>query len=148
MTPEQVNKFFKAKQQGAEAAAFMFFLIGAAISTIDAANDQNDNSKDRENDSNTGNIVAAGAFIASDILTDVSLQASEAAQTELRYLPAELFDREIIYPGESYYGKILFKRVNEMKDFHRITVPVEGNRLHFDFRKATRKEREFLFDKQ
>lgn len=151
MTPEQVNAFFKAKKDNAEAAAFLLFLVGAAITTYDAIKDEEDNNKSywTENDekkSQTRDAITSVALLATDVMMDVAAQSSASARTELHYLPKELFDREVIYPNESYYGKVFFKKFGELKDYHRITLPLEDNRLHFDFRKATRKEKEFLFE--
>lgn len=149
MTPEQVNAFFKAKKNDAEAAAFLLFLVGAAITTYDAIKDEEDNSKSYwteadEKKSQTREAITSVALLATDVMMDAAVQSSASARTELHYLPKELFDREVIYPNESYYGKVFFKRFGELKDYHRITLPLDEKRLHFDFRKATKKEKEFL----
>lgn len=149
MTPLQVNKFFEAKKNNAEGAAFLLFLVGAAIETYGAIKDNSDNNKsscsnEDERKSRNRELATAGALIATDILSDIALQSSEVAATELQYLPKELFDREVVYPNESYNGKVLFKRIGSLKKHHRITVPLEGDKLHFDFRKATQKEKEYL----
>lgn len=150
MTPDKVKRFFKKKQQNAQAAAAFLFFVGAAISTYDAIKDEQDNRKsswtEKDEKKSIGrDIATATTLLATDILTEAALQSKDAASTELRYLPAELFDKKVIYPGESYYGKVLFRRIAEVKNYHRITFPHEGKRFHFDFRKATYKEREFLF---
>lgn len=146
---EQVNAFFKGKQQDAEAAAIFLFLVGAAVSTYDVIKDEQDYRKsswtrEDEKRANNRDAITATTLIATDILTDVAFHGRETARTELKYLPRELFDREIIYPRERYFGKILFENFGQIKKHHRITFPIEGNQLHFDFRKATTEEREFL----
>lgn len=149
MTPMQVNEFFKAKKNNAESAAFLLFLVSAAISTYDAIKDESDNKKShwtREDEKKSRNrdFIAATTLLATDVLSDVALQNSHNVGTEPHYFPKELFDRKIIYPGESYYGKVLFKKYGSLKKHHRITFPVDGNIFQFDFRKATYKERKFL----
>ena len=150
MSPEQVTQFFAKKRANAQAAAAFLFLVGAAISTYDAIKDVSDNSKDYwtaedEQKAATRDLVTSSTLLAADILTDVAIESGEKANEELRYLPAELFDKEIIYPGEEYYGKVFFKKVIEVHKHHRISFPMEGNNLHFDFRKATPKEKQFLY---
>ncbi len=149
MTPMQVNKFFEMKKRQADGAAFLLFLVGAAISTYDAIKDNEDNNKsswtsEDQRKSTTRDLVTTSALIATDVLSEVAFQSHEAAATELRYLPKELFDREVIYPNETYFGKVLFKKIGPLKRHHRITVPLEDDKFHFDFRKATPKEKEFL----
>ncbi|MEP0987551.1 hypothetical protein [Ekhidna sp.] len=151
MTSDQVNAFFKSKKKDGEAAALFLFLVGAAISTYDAVKDQEDDRKsywthEDENKSTTRDLITTTTLIATDVLTDVALKSSENAHIELTYLPDELFDREIIYPGERYYGKILFKNFGEIKKHHRISFPLEDKKLHFDFRKANGAERRFLHE--
>ncbi|MEM0940503.1 MAG: hypothetical protein AAGI25_12060 [Bacteroidota bacterium] len=53
------------------------------------------------------------SLIAVDILTEAAFISKEKAETELRYLSEELFDINIIYPGEDYSSKVLFKRMGE-----------------------------------
>lgn len=151
MTPRQVNQFFKAKKNSADGAAFLLLLVGAAITTYDMVQDHKDSKKDTwtrsdQKQSATRDLVTTTALIATEALSEAAAQSSVDAETELQYLPKELFNREVIYPGEHYYGKILFKKVGTSKDYHRITIPHEGKRFHFDFRKATPKEKQFLFD--
>ncbi|WP_425390760.1 hypothetical protein [Ekhidna sp.] len=152
MTPEQVNAFFKAKRDNAEAAAFLLFLVGAAITTYDAIKDEEDNNKTywTENDekkSQTREAITSVALLATDVMMDVAAQSSASARTELHYLPKELFDREVIYPNESYYGKVFFKKFGVLKDYHRITLPLDEKKLHFDFRKATKPEKQYLYER-
>ena len=123
MTPDKVKKFFEKKRKDSEAAAVFLFLVGAAITTYDAVKDHQDNRKEHwtEEDSKKSarrEIATATTLLATDILTDAALQTKEVANTELRYLPTELFDREVIYPGESYSGKVLFRRIAEVKNYH------------------------------
>ncbi|WP_420316094.1 hypothetical protein [Ekhidna sp.] len=151
MTPEQVDAFFTVKQQDAEAAALFLFLVGAAIITHDIIEDERDWNKSTwteadEKKSNTRDAVTVATLMATDILIDVAIESEASAQVELHYLPNELFDREIIYPGETYFGKIFFKNFEEIKEHHRITFPLEGKNLHFDFRKANAEERRFLYE--
>lgn len=149
MTPAKVKRFFTKKQHDGESAAFFLFLIGAAITTYDVVKDHQDSRKEHwtqadENRSNRRDMATATTLLATDILTDVALNSRDVARTEVKYLPRELFDREVIYPGESHSGKVLFRRISNVRKYHRITFPHAGKRLHFDFRKATYKEREFL----
>ncbi|WP_462251274.1 hypothetical protein [Ekhidna sp.] len=120
MTPSQINQFFKAKRNKAQATAFFLFLVGAAVSTMDAVKDNKDNRKfhwtnDDQRKSEKRDLLTGSTLIATDILADVALTNSETAATELNYLPAELFKRKIIYPGERFNGKILFKQVGLLK---------------------------------
>lgn len=149
MTPRQVNKFFKSKRDNAQSAAFLLFLVGAAVGTYDAIKDERDNRKQQwtqtdEKKSRNRDLITATTLLATDILADAALQTRDVAETELHYLPKEVFDRKVIYPGEIYNGKIFFKRFGRLKKHHRITLPMDGDQFHFDFRKATYKEREFL----
>ncbi len=149
MTPSQINQFFKTKRNKAQTTAFFLFLVGAAVSTMDAVKDNKDNRKsywtnDDQRRSEKRDLLTASTLIATDILADVALTSSENAATELNYLPTELFDRKVIYSGERFNGKILFKQVGSLKQYHRITFPIDEKRLHFDFRKATPREKKFL----
>lgn len=149
MSPDQVNEFFKTKKENAEAAAFMLFILGAAISTMDAIQDAKDDKKTEwtskdQLKSNARDAATAATLIATDVLGEVAMNSSEVAKTELNYLPRELFDRAVIYPSESYFGKILFRKYGSLKKYHRIHIPIEGKNLYFDFRKPTLAEQEFL----
>ncbi|MEO9483953.1 MAG: hypothetical protein ABJG47_10925 [Ekhidna sp.] len=149
MTPSRVNQFFKSKRNQAEAASFLLFLVGAAVSTADAIKDHSDNNKkhwthDDAQKSRNRDIATSATLVATDILNDIALQNRHTAETELDYLPKELFTRKVIYPGESYYGKVLFERVGMLNNYHRLALPFEQKRLLFDFRKATSKEKQFL----
>ena len=152
MSPEQVNEFFEMKRKNAQAAAAFLFLLGAAITTYDIIKDEKDNSKEHwtekdEKRATTRDFVTTTSLLATDFLTETAFANEEKAEVELRYLPDELFDREVVYAGETYQGKILFKKFGELQPFHRITCPVEGQNFHFDFRKATVKERKFLYER-
>lgn len=151
MSPRQVKDFFKAKKNNAEAAAAFLFLLGAAISTYDLVQDVKDNKKEYwtekdEKKSASRDLVVSSTLAATDILTDVAFTSQEKFHLELKYLPGELFNRTTIYPGEEYYGKILFKKVAPLQEYHRVNCPIEGNNMIFDFRKANLKERQFLFE--
>ena len=126
MTPTQVNSFFKRKKKDNEAAAVILFLVGAAISTYDAVKDNQDNNKEYwtnkdEKKSIARDFVTTSTLLASDILINTARENRDAARTELTYLPKELFEKGVIYPGETYYGKVLFKSISVVKQYHRIT---------------------------
>ena len=149
MSPTQVNQFFETKQKNAQAAAAFLFLLGAAVSTYDAVKDAKDHSKEYwteedEQKSVKRDAIAASTLLATDLLTEVAYASEAKATTELRYLPDELFDRKVIYPGEEYFGKLIFRKVAELQRYHRINFPLEGSQLKFDFRRATPREKQFL----
>lgn len=151
MTPIQVNQFFMAKKKDAQGAAFFLFLLGAAITAYDAVKDAEDESKNTwtekdEKNSAIRNIVTTAGLLATDALTEAAFASEENAETELLYLPDELFDAYAISPGEQYYGKILFKKISFLQKYHRVILPMEDGRFIFDFRKATPKERRYLYE--
>ena len=152
LSPEQVHAFFEAKRKSAQAAAAFLFLLGAAITTYDMIKDEKDNRKENwtekdEKKAATRDFVTTTSLLATDLLSEAAFASEENAEVELSYLPQELFDREVIYAGEKYQGKILFKRFSEIQSFHRVTCPLEGQQFHFDFRKATIRERRFLHER-
>lgn len=151
LSPQQTLELFENKRKDAKTAGFLLFLMGAAITTFDVIQDAKDNSKDSwtrsdQRRSVNRDIVTGVSLLASDVLSEATLRDEENAEIELNYLPEELFDRKVIDPGEEYYGKIFFKKSDQLHKYHRISWPIQSISLFFDFRLATRKERKFLRD--
>ncbi len=151
MSTKQVDQFFTRKKQNAEAAAVFLFFIGAVVTTYDAIKDVQDESKSHWTEEDNKKALAREAVTTStvlltDALTEVAFTSQERAATELKYLSAELFDEKFISPGDAFYGKVLFRRVGELQRYHRVRAPFKKENLIFDFRKATPKERRFLFE--
>lgn len=149
MPPEQINQLFEAKHKDAKTTGVLLFILGAAISTYDAVQDAKDNSKEywtREDQRKSANrdVVTGASLLASGIFSEIAYSNAEKADTELIYLPDELFNKNVIAPGEEYYGKILFKKIDIPQVYHRVTWLIQNNNLLFDFRMATGKEKQFL----
>ncbi|MFK7952497.1 MAG: hypothetical protein AB8B73_06595 [Ekhidna sp.] len=149
MSAIQINQFFESKRRKAKAAGVFLFLLGAAISSYDGIRDDQDNSKKYwnkrdESKSMLREVVSSTSIISTNLFADASFAAEEKAELELRHLPKELFNKEIIYPGENYYGKVLFRKIELTQEYHRIIYPFEDGNLSFDFRRANSKERKFL----
>lgn len=150
MSPTQINRMFKTKANEAQAAGFALFLLGAAISAYTEIEDEKDAKKEKwtekdEKKALTRELVSAVSLATVDVLSEVANTSKERALTELRYLPDELFDREIIYPNESYYGKVFFRKPGIVHKYQRVVIPMEGDSFQFDFRKATGEEKRHLY---
>lgn len=149
LSPQQALKLFETKRKDGRSAGFLLFLMGAAIGTLDAVLDARDNSKESwtrsdQRRSVTRDIVSGVGILTTEVLSEAAHQDADRAEIELNYLPEELFNRKVIDPGEEYYGKIIFKKSEELHGYHRISWPLQEISLFFDFRLATRKERKFL----
>ena len=149
MAPEEVNQLFEVKQKNANTSGVLLFILGAAISTFDAVLDAKDYSKESWSNSDQRKSVNRDVFtgaglLATDVLSEVAYNNADKAGTELIYLPDELFDKNVIAPGEQYYGKILFKKTEAAQVYHRIMWQMRDLNLLFDFRAANMKERRFL----
>jgi|GEM_PF-4024938 len=149
LSPQQALNLFETKRRDGRSAGFLLFLMGAAIGTLDAVLDARDNSKDSwtrsdQRRSLTRDIVSGVGILTTEVLSEAAHQDADRAEIELEYLPEELFNRKVIDPGEEYYGKILFKKSDELHRYHRISWPLQSVSLFFDFRLATRHERKFL----
>ncbi|MFY0591944.1 hypothetical protein [Roseivirga sp.] len=146
MLPKQTIELFESKERNSNNAGVLFFLLGAAITTVDAVLDAKDNSKrswSREDQrrSSSRDLTAGISLLTTGVLSEVAYNKADKAAAEQVYLPEELFDKKIIAPGEKYYGKIFFQKVQAAHEFHRITLPVEGTNLIFDFRMANNSEK-------
>lgn len=149
LSPQQALELFETKRKDGRSAGFLLFLMGAAIGTLDAVLDARDNSKESwtrtdQRRSVTRDIVSGVGILTTEVLSEAAHQDADRAEIELNYLPEELFNRKVIAPGEEYYGKIFFKKSEELHGYHRISWPLQEISLFFDFRLATRKERKFL----
>lgn len=149
MPPDEILEVFETKEENAKAAGFLLFLLGAAISSFDIIQDAKDNSKSdwtRQDARKSVNrdVFTGVSLLANDVLSEVSVNKAEKAAIELTYLPDELFNKEVIAPGEEYYGKIFFEKREERYPYHRIVWPMKDYDLLFDFRMSTRKENRFL----
>jgi len=151
MSPAQVNQFFERKKKDVQTAAALLFFVGAAISIYDAVEGKKDNQKKvwtekDERKSITRDIITSTALLTTEVITETAFVSEEKADIELKYLPNELFTKDVIYPGETYDGKILFRKMGELQKFHRIIFPIGNDDLLFDFRKATPAEKRFLME--
>lgn len=149
LSPQQALNLFETKRKDGESSAFLLFLMGAALGTLDAVLDARDNSKESwtrsdQRRSVTRDIVTGVGLLTTEALSEGAYQDAERAEIELEYLPEELFNKRVIAPGEEYYGKIFFKKSEELHGYHRISWPLQEISLFFDFRLASRKERKFL----
>jgi len=151
MSPTKINQFFEQKKKDAQAAATLLVLLGAAASIYDAVQDVKDNSKEDwtkkdEKRSMTRDLATSATLFTTDILTEAAIVSQEKATTELRYLPDELFLKDVIYSGDTHYGKILFRRYGELHRHHRIIFSIWDRDLLFDFRNATSTEKQYLLN--
>lgn len=149
MTPKQVTQMFRRKEREAKAAAVFLFIVGAAITSYDAIKDEKDSRKENwtkkdEKKSIKRDMAISAGLVTTDVLTNVAFAGQTIAREELKYLPRELFDSEIISPKQSYFGKIFFSKQGEIQRHHRINCLINNERWSFDFRKANYKEREYL----
>lgn len=149
LSPDQALNLFETKRRDGKSSAFLLFLMGTALGTLDAVLDARDNSKESwtrsdQRKSVTRDIVTGVGLLATEALSEGAYQDAERAEIELEYLPEELFNKRVIAPGEEYYGKIFFNKSEELHGYHRISWPLQEISLFFDFRLATRKEQKFL----
>lgn len=149
MTPNQVLRFFETKRRDAHATAAFLFLVGAAIATYSAIEEKQEREKEYPNVNDkkkpiTRELVTSTSLIATDLLTDVALAGGQQATTELQFLPEELLEEGMIFPGEKRSGKIFFRRSTEIQRYHRIVCTVGNTDFLFDFRRAKVKEKRFL----
>ena len=88
-------------------------------------------------------IFTVGGLTAMDIVREESAMSAAEAREDLHFLPEEIMDEAVIYPGQSFRGKIFF--TTSQDKYIRMIIPVGSNEFAMDFRWADGKEqRKFM----
>lgn len=87
-------------------------------------------------------IFTVGGLTAMDIVREQSAMSAADAREDLYFLPEEIMDEAVIYPGQTFRGKIFFPASQDQ--FIRMIIPVGRNEFAMDFRWADGKEQRKL----
>jgi hypothetical protein len=87
-------------------------------------------------------MVTMGGLAAMDIVREQSAMTAQQAKADLQYLPDEIIEEGIIYPRQTFRGKVYMPSGREK--FIRMVIPVESNEFALDFRWADGKDQRKL----
>jgi len=148
MNSKDVRNFYQKKINEAKTAKVLSTIFSVALIVADISADANDSHKFEWTRSDQRNLVSRKAFTGIGLgVSDVVNQSSHLrminAKNELQYLPNEVFDKNIILPGETHSGKLVFRKI-DLNNYNRIKITSNDATLNFDFRKANKKETKYL----
>jgi hypothetical protein len=145
MQPGEVEAYFEERIKVKQGIGFALILAGAGLVIHDAVQDAQDANKLEWTPSDakkamTRDVLTASGLVAIDITGEGLATAANKDGVEIQYLPDELLPQKTIAPGQSYRGKVFFRKKENYK-YYRMIVPI-GNTDHvFDFRQPTSEEK-------
>ncbi len=148
MRPKEVAAFFKDRFNAKQGVGIALLLVGAGLVIHDVAKDVEDAGKTEWTAADAKkaykrDVLTASSLTAIDVANESLAAAAYKDDMESRFLPDELFPQTTLAPGNSFRGKVFFRK-KENKPYYRLVIPIGNTDYFFDFRKPISEEKLIL----